>query len=169
MPYEPEADAKEIAENIRWHRLLIYGLGCVLLLILISGGLNWAYYSFSDSDNFINVHNVSVEDTTTDADAINATINKTVHTRGTATVDVTLVRIRSDGTRQVVETWTRKPYLEQGTHIRFVRYPVKNGTRLPTGQYYLHLTIRVELPEDVTRTVSAQSDTFNVTRADATA
>ena len=160
---EPDEELQQIFRNVRPSRILVYGLACVMLLIVISGGLNWAYYSFASSDNFLEIHDVHVTDSTDHAESLEATIDRTVHAHGVANADITLFRVYEDGSRRAVAHWDRHPYLESGRHTIHVTYPLDNKTSLESGRYYLVVEYRLHLQKDVTRSFVGHSNTFNVT------
>lgn len=159
---DEDEELEEIIGEMRWHRVLLYGAGCVLLLIFLAGGLNYMWYAFTPSDRLLEINNVDVEDTSDGDRTLHVKIDRTSHinSRGDATVEVN--QIYKQGGKETLARFERRPFIEQGRQTVYRRYKLPDDAELEAGRYYVVVHISLKLPEGVTRTVTKKSEPFQV-------
>lgn len=119
------------------------------------------YSAHAPQSQFIEVHEFTAQDASTNTDEHYLCFNRTVHQPTSGTAYTELYLVNGDSKRVEVGTRTMDRYFQEGSHK--VITPMQLSSELGDGQYRYLLVLQMELSEGrVTRTFVFESDTFTI-------
>jgi len=122
-----------------------------------------AYASYAPQDHFIQVHEFSAEDTTTDSDSHLICFDRTVSNGQSGKVFTELYLVNGhDNERVEVDSRTMERYFQEGRS--HVETPFALPQHIQPGEYRYVLVVQMELAQGrVQREFSFTSETFTIT------
>lgn len=133
-----------------------------ILFILIGTVAPVAYFQLAPQEQFIEVHEFSVEDTHSEANSHNIYFDRTVKRPANAEVTVEMILLKEDGTQVEQDSFTVDTYYQQGDDDIVVNREIRLD-RVEPGEYkYIHSVDFNYYNGRATRNFVFESETFTV-------
>lgn len=133
----------------------------VITFVLVGHTAPILHATYAPSDNMIEVHEFSAENTTVDAEEHNIYFKRTVSRGTSAEVVNGLYLINDNGNRVEVDSKTMDRYLQEGKETIVIPYELPKN--LSPGEYRYMMITEIELANGrVTRTFEFESEKFIV-------
>ncbi len=133
-----------------------------ILFILVGTVAPIAYVQLAPQDEFIEVHEFSVEDTHTEADSHSIYFDRTVKRPSNAEITVEMILLKEDGTQIEQDTFTVDAYYQQGSGDIIVNREIRLDSVEPGKYKYIHSVDFRYYGGLSTRNFVFESETFTV-------
>jgi hypothetical protein len=145
-------------------RIVAFSLIAIAAFVVVGVYAPQLYFQYDDPDHLYDVEEFAVENATTDAEALNVTVVRTVShsARGSINIDLKLLRTQNNRTTErELKSMSIPANYETGTEVADFRFPV-GDVRLRPGQYVLTGVVEMNFENGVTRHITVRSQTFSI-------